>query len=147
MRIMRHGQGKTFHEYKDKGNSYMSGLRQSFLEQLRILGNHSGCHQLPERSFFYHGKQFPVCARCTGVTIGQLAAVIFRLAGKHTGSGSALLLLSLMGADWLIQALHIKSSNNCRRLITGIAGGFGLFTLYLNGASFLFSLIFKKNYS
>ena len=53
----------------------MSGLRQSVLETIRMIGNHSGCHQMPERSFFYKGKQFPVCARCTGVIIG------FRRAG------------------------------------------------------------------
>lgn len=49
----------------------MSKLRSSLLEFIRILGNNSGCHQLAERSFFYKGYQFPVCARCTGVTIGQ----------------------------------------------------------------------------
>lgn len=25
-----------------------------------------GCHRRPERSFFYKGRQFPICARCTG---------------------------------------------------------------------------------
>lgn len=25
------------------------------------------CHQLPERSFFWGDRQFPVCARCTGL--------------------------------------------------------------------------------
>ena len=25
------------------------------------------CHQRPERSFFFDGHQFPVCARCTGL--------------------------------------------------------------------------------
>lgn len=25
------------------------------------------CHQIPERSFFWAGQQFPVCARCTGL--------------------------------------------------------------------------------
>ena len=54
----------------------MSGLRQSVLETIRMIGNHSGCHQMPERSFFYKGKQFPVCARCTGVIIGQSVALI-----------------------------------------------------------------------
>ncbi|PQL91928.1 DUF2085 domain-containing protein [Apibacter adventoris] len=27
------------------------------------------CHQKPERSFFWKRKQFPLCARCTGIYI------------------------------------------------------------------------------
>ena len=36
-----------------------------------------GCHQKPERSFFYKGYQFPVCARCTGVVISSIISVVF----------------------------------------------------------------------
>lgn len=109
----------------------MSGLRQTVLELIRSIGNHSGCHQLPERSFFYKGKQFPVCARCTGVSLGQLAAVIAAFFW-HIPSVLALALLSVMGLDWGIQEFGIKESTNHRRFITGICGGFGLFTLYIN---------------
>lgn len=28
---------------------------------------HVICHQIPERSFFWDGHQWPVCARCTGL--------------------------------------------------------------------------------
>ena len=34
------------------------------------LGKSSGCHQRADRSFFWHGYQFPICARCTGVVSG-----------------------------------------------------------------------------
>ena len=40
-------------------------------------------------------------------------------------------LLAVMGTDWGLQAFKINVSNNYRRLITGICGGFGLFTIYI----------------
>jgi Predicted membrane protein len=109
----------------------MSKLRQTFLEQLRILGNQSGCHQLPERSFFINGKQFPVCARCTGVTIGQASAILYFLLTKKVSLKFALISLSIMGIDWGTQAIGLKSSTNLRRLLTGICGGFGIIMTYI----------------
>lgn len=108
----------------------MSKLRQAILEQIRIIGNHSGCHQLPERSFFINGKQFPVCARCTGVTIGQLSAIGAALVTQKANFRLALILLGIMGIDWGLQAAKFKESTNLRRFITGIFGGFGIITLY-----------------
>ena len=109
----------------------MSKLRQSILETIRIIGNNSGCHQMPERSFFYHGKQFPVCARCTGVFIGQILAIITFLFRITVSVPVSLFLLLIMGADWFIQEINIKPSTNIRRLITGICGGFGVFSMYI----------------
>ena len=34
------------------------------------------CHQIPERSFFIAGHQFAVCARCTGLYAGLMAATV-----------------------------------------------------------------------
>lgn len=33
------------------------------------------CHQLPDRSFFLDGRQFPVCARCTGLYVSGLVGL------------------------------------------------------------------------
>lgn len=135
---MRYGKGKTSDYYTHEGDSCMSKLRQSFLELIRTLGNYSGCHQMPERSFFYKGKQFPVCARCTGVFLGHMTAIFLFMVKKVLPAKWAAFFLSLMGVDWSIQETGIKESTNSRRLITGFLGGFGLFSLYFRGILCLF---------
>lgn len=132
---MRNGKGKIQNNNQIKGNPYMSKLRKKLVSLINDIGDHSGCHQLPERSFFWKEYQFPVCARCTGVAMGQFLAIIIGVFVSIPISISTIL-LSIMGIDWGIQEIKIKESNNLRRLITGILGGFGLFSIYI--------AIFKK---
>lgn len=33
-----------------------------------------GCHCRDDRSFYWNGKKFPICARCTGILVGSLTA-------------------------------------------------------------------------
>ena len=80
---------------------------------LNEIGQLSGCHRMPERSFFYKGYQFPVCARCTGVCLGQLTAIIVNLFYKIPLK-FALICLTIMGFDWGIQELKIIPSTNFR---------------------------------
>src|SRR5262245_32801896 len=40
------------------------------------------CHQRPERSFFWDGHQFPVCARCTGIYLSGVMGLTGWLALK-----------------------------------------------------------------
>jgi uncharacterized membrane protein len=40
------------------------------------------CHQLPDRSFFVSGTQWPVCARCTGLYLGGVAGMLGWLGWK-----------------------------------------------------------------
>ena len=42
--------------------------------------------------------------------------------------------------DWLIQYLGIRESTNVRRLLTGILGGYGIATTYLQVLAFLLAL-------
>lgn len=93
-------------------------------------GHKLGCHQMPERSFFISGYQFPVCARCTGVIIGEIVAIVLILLKISINITISMVLLIIMGIDWFIQYLEILQSNNLRRLITGISGGIGLTYFY-----------------
>lgn len=95
------------------------------------LGQLTGCHQMPDRSFYINGYQMPVCARCFGVILGYLFAIPSFLFFRFHA------LLSILGcfcmlADWGFQALKLKPSTNIRRFITGILGGYGIMTLQLN---------------
>lgn len=96
------------------------------------VGHMLGCHQRPDRSFFFHGKQFPVCARCTGVFLGECVSL---LSFRWIRPSPPLLLFfcGTMFLDWLIQALAIRESTNLRRLVTGLLGGYGYSTFVLHG--------------
>lgn len=97
---------------------------------LMEYGHRIGCHQIPERSFFYKKYQFPVCARCTGVIIGEIIAIILIILRIELNRINAIVLLLIMGLDWFIQYIKLLQSNNIRRLITGISGGIGLTYIY-----------------
>lgn len=105
-------------------------MRQRLYEAMMDLGARAGCHQLPERSFFFKGRQFPVCARCTGVLLGQLAGMAAYFVHPLTGNQIAVLCLVML-ADWALQAAGIRESTNVRRLLTGGLCGFGLGELYI----------------
>jgi uncharacterized membrane protein len=109
------------------------------------LGERVGCHQRCDRSFFYKGMQFPVCARCTGVIIAYILALVSyivtcircyvrKCSNPFYSKKSKIIALTgcmTMLIDWTLQALRIKESTNERRLITGFLGGIGLMTLYI----------------
>lgn len=106
-----------------------------------------GCHQSPERSFSYNGEQYPVCARCTGIAVGQffgiLIAVIYVLLHERDyNSFCAVAIAAIssvpMGLDWIAQEYFNLSSTNTRRFGTGSLCGIGFGHLYLFA---LYSLI------
>lgn len=100
-----------------------------WLTYMRI-GKRLGCHQRADRSFFIKGYQFPVCARCTGVIISSLLAV-FAFFISPISIGISFLLSLIMFLDWFMQYIKIKESNNIRRLVTGLLGGYGFMTLQM----------------
>ncbi|MBO5476877.1 MAG: DUF2085 domain-containing protein [Clostridia bacterium] len=98
--------------------------------KLMNFGHRMGCHQMEERSFSFRGYQFPVCARCTGVLIGELISIILIILNIKLNIICSFILLLIMGLDWFIQYVKILESNNIRRLLTGISGGIGLTFIY-----------------
>jgi uncharacterized membrane protein len=142
VRPVRYGEGKVKNEDENKSYKSMPKLRETVLVLLQDIGDRSGCHQMPERSFKIGSYVFPVCARCTGVCFGQISAVILAVSGVICPYYIALCLLGVMGLDWLVQKIGVKESTNIRRLITGVLGGFGLFSIYINLFVLLYKLIF-----
>ena len=113
-----------------------------FYKFLMEAGYAAGCHQMPERSFFYRGHQFPVCARCTGVIVGQILG----------GIGFQFLTLSydtigflcfIMFFDWWLQRVGLLQSTNLRRFITGILCGFAVGNTYARIICYLWRLLCK----
>lgn len=87
------------------------------------------CHRMPERSFFYKGKQFPVCARCTGIYIGYISIFVFAAFRAHFSVIWSLALIIPAVLDGITQAWCRRESTNMLRLITGIMFGVGVSSL------------------
>lgn len=104
--------------------------------KLMNIGSRSGCHQMPERSFFYKGYQFPVCARCTGLIIGYLLGVLIYFL-KVLNWKIAIILCIPLVLDGGSQYLNWRISNQVLRLITGILCGIGIMFLEIWGMKLL----------
>ncbi|BDZ67381.1 DUF2085 domain-containing protein [Methanobacterium ferruginis] len=88
------------------------------------------CHRLPERTFNIKGHYFPVCSRCTGLTIGFLFSfVFFYFSNIHYSPNllifSVLIMLPTF-IDGYTQSIGLRESNNALRLFTGLISGLGL---------------------
>jgi len=94
-------------------------------------GHILGCHQKEERSFSICNYQFPVCARCTGVLLGEWFSLFVIILGLKPSYLLIIPTLTIMGIDWSLQALKILESTNIRRLITGFCGGIGIMNMYV----------------
>ncbi len=99
-----------------------------------------GCHQLPERSFFFKGYQLPICARCLGIILGYILCIFLLIFNCKLNIYLLFLLILTTLIDWSLQFFNILSSNNIRRLVTGILGGIGLMGIYVYIVIKLFDL-------
>ena len=95
---------------------------------------------MPERSFFYKGYQFPICARCTGILLGYICAFVFLLLNIHINIYLSLILIVPMALDGTIQFFTSYESNNIKRLFSGFLAGIGFIWILLNIIFSLFKL-------
>lgn len=104
-----------------------------------------GCHQKPERSFFVCGYQFPLCARCTGVLLGYLIALLLLFCSCKISVLLCLIFLVPLVLDGGIQLAFNLLSNNARRLVTGVLFGIGFIHLIANLILYLIQLLCFTN--
>ena len=83
-----------------------------------------GCHCRDDWSFYWNGKKFPICARCTGILVGSLTAFMTYILICCPISVCVFLIIPLV-MDGFGQQLTAYESTNARRLITGLLFGFG----------------------
>jgi len=86
-----------------------------------------GCHQMAYRSFSFGNYQCPLCARCTGILLGEIVGII--LAFITPSYWQTIFLLVPMAADGLTQLSGRRLSTNFLRLTTGLLGGYSIVTV------------------
>lgn len=106
----------------------------------RLLGSLFMCHRIPERSFFIKGKQFPICARCTGIMFGYIVAIICLLLVISISFSLSILLIIPMVIDGTGQLFNKWKSTNRRRFITGLLAGVGIILFIVHVTMFNFNL-------
>lgn len=84
--------------------------------------------------------RLPLCARCTGILMGELLAVPLWLLW-HPGWLLSLALLLPMAYDGIFQYVYYVMSNNRKRVVTGLLAGYGSMTLYIRLVLLLVSRI------
>jgi uncharacterized membrane protein len=76
------------------------------------------CHQIPERSFQINGEPVALCARCSGMYVGTMLAIIYQiLLGRRRGGLPEKKYLVVLGILFL--AFAIDGSNSALRLFLG----------------------------
>lgn len=106
------------------------------------IAGYAFCHRITSRSFTIAGRQFPLCARCTGMYLGvMLTLVMLVLSGRWRWSqlppARIMLVLigfvALMGIDGLNSYSHffpdiphLYTPHNVLRLLTGLGTGLAM---------------------
>ncbi|MDT7602582.1 MAG: putative rane protein [Acidobacteriota bacterium] len=102
-----------------------------------MWAGHFVCYQNPARSPHLFGAQLPLCWRCTGISLGALAFLVWLLAKRRLPAlWLSVALAVLMPLDVLQAIITRGDGDNARRLITGTLWGFFAASLALHFLTF-----------
>jgi len=80
------------------------------------------CHRRPDRSFFVMGRQFHICARCTGILTGLVTCPVF-IPIRSLLPAVFFTAVTVLLMDSLTQLARWRESNNGIRFTTGLSVG------------------------
>ena len=101
-----------------------------------------GCHHRPDRSFFYHGHQFPICARCTGELAGIISSILLFWFWRPSLIAAVVMMIPMI-IDGFTQRLTSYESTNFKRFITGFLFGVGIAALFSYSVIYTFQAGYK----
>ncbi|HEY4439003.1 MAG TPA: DUF2085 domain-containing protein [Candidatus Elarobacter sp.] len=90
------------------------------------------CHQRADRSFSVRGRQFHICARCTGLVCGIAATPALFFAGTHVLVAIAAASIVVTGFDGVTQQRGYRNSSNIIRVCTGAVTSASVLALIAN---------------
>ncbi len=124
---------------------FLNAPPESWLGKAKWIG-YALCHQMPDRSFFAHEHQYPLCARCTGMYLGFVTGAIWlavrgRIKAARLPPTPIIVMLVgfivAMGIDGVNSTISIipgapqlYHTTNVIRLITGTLYGLALSALF-----------------
>lgn len=114
----------------------MSRADLIWIKAMEWCAKYWGCHQMPERSFFAFGYQFPVCARCTGMILGEVTAIISILFFSPLLFACMIFMLPMI-IDGIVQYKTSYRSTNIRRIFTGFLFGYGFISSILKAIYYI----------
>jgi uncharacterized membrane protein len=113
----------------------------SLLGKADVVG-YGICHRIAQRSFFFAGRQLPLCARCTGTFLGTILGLMaMLLLRRHKAAGLppvlVLVMLVLFTGFWAFDGLNsyltffpdapnLYQPQNWLRLTSGMLNGLTL---------------------
>jgi len=93
------------------------------------------CHRKKDRCIRIFGHASPLCARCTGICLGVVTALLLNLVGLTIASNISIsigiILVSPLLLDGFTQLVGLRKSNNVLRLVTGFLFSLGIIQIVL----------------